>query len=439
MLNDRYGNALSTSSAIARDHYVTAVDCFLASNFGAEDAFSAAIEADQNFTLAHLGLARCLHVLGQGSDARAALARARKIANGLSPGEAGQLQVLGLLIDGKAPLAYTAVREHLLEFPRDAMVAQTCMGVFSLIGFSGQPGREAEHLAFTTSLAPAYGDDWWFQAQHAFAQIEAGQLGAAEKTMLKAQAGNSRSGSTAHYQAHIYYETGEQRAGLDYLQGWVKDYDRRSLLHCHLSWHIALWLLNEGRVTEMWQLIDKEIAPGAAWGPAINVLTDMAALLYRAELVGVEVPAQRWQSVSEYALASFPKTGLAFVDVHAAIAHAMAGNNEALQKIIDEARGPAADVVKTLAQAFDAIAAHDWSLAIVHLCEGMIDHARIGGSRAQRDLIEFATTAALLKSGQADEARRMLSMRRPVIASDRLFADFSAKAQDGYCPRSLTR
>lgn len=425
MLSDRYDNTLTTSSTVARDHYVTAVDCFLASNFGAEDAFSAAIETDENFTLAHLGLARCLHVLGQGANARAALARARETASGLSPGEAGQLHVLGLLIDGKAPLAYPAVREHLLEFPRDAMTAQTCMGVFSLIGFSGQPGRESEHLAFTTSLAPAYGDDWWFQAQHAFAQIEAGQPGPAAKTIAIAQAGNSHSGSTAHYQAHVYYETGGHQAGIDYLQNWVKDYDRRSLLHCHLSWHIALWLLNEGKVTEMWQLVDKEIAPGAAWGPAINVLTDMAALLYRAELVGVEVPAHRWQSVSEYALASFPKTGLAFVDVHAAIAHAMAGNNEALQKIIAGARGPAGDVVKTLAQAFAAIAAQNWPLALTHLCEGMVDHARIGGSRAQRDLIEFATTAALLKSGQADEARRMLSMRRPAIANDRLFAGFS--------------
>jgi len=34
------------------------------------------------------------------------------------------------------------------------MVAQTSVGVFGLIVFGGQPGREAEQLAFTTTLAP---------------------------------------------------------------------------------------------------------------------------------------------------------------------------------------------------------------------------------------------------------------------------------------------
>ena len=47
----------------------------------------------------------------------------------------------------------------------------------------------------------------------------------------------------------------------------------------------------------------------------------------------------------------------------------------------------------------------------------MRDHARIGGSRAQRDLIEFAMANALVQAGQADEARRLLAMRRPLIPS----------------------
>jgi hypothetical protein len=37
---------------------------------------------------------------------------------------------------------------------------------------------------------------------------------------------------------------------------------------------------------------------------------------------------------------------------------------------------------------------------------------RIGGSRAQRDLIEYALVVCLLRSGRADEARALLHARR---------------------------
>ncbi len=43
----------------------------------------------------------------------------------------------------------------------------------------------------------------------------------------------------------------------------------------------------------------------------------------------------------------------------------------------------------------------------------MATHERIGGSRAQRDLLEYTLVAALLKAGRADDARLMLAMRRP--------------------------
>ena len=32
----------------------------------------------------------------------------------------------------------------------------------------------------------------------------------------------------------------------DYLNAWMPNYDRRSLLHGHLSWHQALWALHDG-------------------------------------------------------------------------------------------------------------------------------------------------------------------------------------------------
>jgi tetratricopeptide (TPR) repeat protein len=418
MLQDRYGNDLSTASASARDAYIDGVDRFLAAQAGAEDAFQAAITADPNFTLAHLGLARVRQAVGRGREAGEAFSGVRDQPGALTARESGHFNAFSLLLSGDGPGAYKAIRAHLLDYPRDAMIAQTCMGVFGMIGFSGQPGREAEQLAFTTSLAPHYGEDWWFTCQHGFAQVEAGQTKLAEANLERALELNPKNANAAHIRAHVYYEAGEAKAGAAFMNDWMKDYDKGGALHCHISWHCALWAMEHGDIDTMWAVLDRDIAPGKAWGPALNVMTDMASLLYRAELAGVDVPKGRWAEVSQFASEMFPNPGIAFGDVHAALAHAMAGNMDALNRIVTDAKGPAADIVQTLAEAFQDIAAERWADATARLTPIMASHERIGGSRAQRDLIEYAMLGTLLKQGAAAGAKTLLGMRRPMQAAE---------------------
>ncbi len=417
MLQDRYGNTLTTTSTIARDAYVDGVDRFLAAQASVEEAFETAVAADPDFALAHTALARTRQAMGTGGDAATPMARARSLADTTSAREAAHIEALGLLIDGNGPAAYKAIRAHVLDHPRDAMVAQTCTGVFGLIGFSGQPGREAEQLAFTSALAPHYGEDWWFLCQHAFAQVEAGQTGPATDTIERSLALNPDNAHAAHIRAHVYYEAGETEAGYRYIDEWRSGYDRSGQLHCHISWHVALWAMERGDIETMWRVYEADIAPGAAWGPPLNALTDSAALLYRAQLSGIEVPAEHWSTVSSYATRAFARPGIAFADVHAALAHAMAGDRTALDRIIADARGPAGDLVRRLAGAFGALASGAWEPAIADLTTAIAHHERIGGSRAQRDLIEFALAGALLKLGRGDEARLLLTARRPLKAT----------------------
>ncbi len=415
MLQDRYGNTLSTSSAVARDAYVDGVDRFLAMQSGVDDALDRAIAEDPTFALARMAKARQCQMKGDKAGIAEHLGVARS-APSVSHQEAAHINALGLLLEGKGPEAYKAIRAHVADHPRDVMIAQTCIGVFGLIGFSGQPGREAEQLAFTTALAPHYGEDWWFLGGHAFAQVEAGQTGPAADTVERSLAQRPDNANSAHYKSHIHYEAGETTAGLAYIDQWSKDYysAKDALLHCHVSWHVALWALEQGDVDRMWDVVDADIVPGAGFGPAINLLTDAAAIYYRAELAGVDVSAERWKALSEFAAQNFPNPGLAFADVHAALTHAMAGNTEALQKIQTDARGPAADIVSQLAEAFGAVGAQDWPLATKLLSKAMSDHERIGGSRAQRDLLEYALLNALLKQGRSEEAQLLLATRRPL-------------------------
>ena len=44
----------------------------------------------------------------------------------------------------------------------------------------------------------------------------------------------------------MLYEQGEDRAALDYLDSWLPTYPREGLMHCHISWHVALFALMLG-------------------------------------------------------------------------------------------------------------------------------------------------------------------------------------------------
>ncbi|MEO1138499.1 MAG: tetratricopeptide repeat protein [Pseudomonadota bacterium] len=412
-MKDRYGYTLSTSSQKARDAYVLGLDRFLGAEVGVEAALELAVEEDEGFALPYIVLARYRQLVGNRVGAQKSLHLAKQCGRQLTTREAQQIRIIGLLIDGKSADGYRASRDQLQEYPRDVIVAQACLGVLSLIGFSGEPGREAENLALAEILEPHYGDDWWLQGLLGFAQVEVGQFQRAEKSIEKSLSANPQNAHAAHFRSHLYYETGQTDDGYDFITEWQSSYPKEGQMHCHIAWHIALWALARGDTDEMWSIVDRDIDPSGAWGPPLNVMVDLAAVLYRAELSGVEVPVERWQTVCDYAAEKFPNPGLGFADAHAALGYAMAGRSEALQRIITGAKGPAADLVRYLAEAFSAIAHQNWSDANDYLTKALWDHARLGGSRAQRDLIEYASVGVLLRLGRHDEARRQLAMHRP--------------------------
>jgi tetratricopeptide (TPR) repeat protein len=415
---DRYGLAVTTSSASALAAYVEAVDLVLAALPGAEDAFGRALAADPRFALAEAGRARTLQLLARMDEARAAARHAREMATALPGRERQHVEVLGLVVEGQGAAALEAARAHLREFPRDAMVLAPCTGVFGLIGFSGRQGREAEMLALLDGLATHYGDDWWFAMAHAFAQNETGHRATARKMIDRSMAAHPRNAHGAHVRAHVLYEGGEDAAGLAYLDEWLKEYPATAQLHCHLTWHVAIFSLGAGRLDRAWQAYSGGVAPGASWGPPVNTLTDAASFLWRAELAGSPRDASRWSAVRDYATRAFPKPGVTFCDVHSAVAYAAAGDTAALEglsRALREAdragRLAAGRVVPALVDAFGAFARGDWDATITILAPVFDQHMRIGGSRAQRDLVELTLLAAYLRAGRAGDARALLARR----------------------------
>ena len=413
MLSDAYENPISTLSSEAGEAYDLGVHRFLGAEPGVETAFQTAIDADERFLLAHIGVAREMQLRGQPDLVKRSLNRACELAVNVSDRERSHLNASALLLEGKSSEARAAVYEHVKYWPKDVLIAQMCTSVFGLIGFSGLPGREAEQLTFVSQLIPHYGDNWWLRAQLAFAQLEVGQLDEAAKNIDTAIDANPQSAHSMHIRAHLYYENMEDSAGLPHLTKFWKDYDPSGALYNHVSWHVGLWSLESGNVDQMWQVLDVDISPETSKGPPLNILTDSVALLFRAELAGIDVTVDRWKALSSYALARFPKTGLGFADVHAAIAHARSGDRDALNNIIESGRGPAGDITRIFAKGYREMEDQNWAKAAEYFSSVLRDHARLGGSNAQRDLIDFSLAACLIKDGRRQEAKTVLSITRP--------------------------
>ena len=133
-------------------------------------------------------------------------------------------------------------------------------------------------------------------------------------------------------------------------------------------------------------------------------------------MAGQERKPEAWRELGDYATKWFGKPGLSFVDMHSVLAYAMAGDETKLATFIDNPRGAAGDMVPPMARGFDAFAKGEWNRAASEL-EPLLDtHERLGGSRAQRDLLEYTVTISKLRGGKAAEAREMITRRRPYNA-----------------------
>jgi tetratricopeptide (TPR) repeat protein len=386
---------------------------------GTIEAFDRAIAADPGFALAHAARAHALLERGDGAAARASMAAANSLTAGLSAREASHIAFFGLLVDGDAEGALSAVYAHLETWPRDAVVLGTTAFTNGLIGSSGRAGQKRALLELLERLAPSWGDDWWFTAHHGMALSENGQRAAARPKIERSLAQNPKNPWAAHAQAHLCYEEGDPNAARAFLASWLTTYPRNGTLYSHLSWHLALGQLEAGDAPAALRLFNESFAPDVHSGPPRGKLNDAVSFLWRWELAGHPRDAEAWCVMHDFTTGAFPRAGLAFSDMHIALAQAVAGNEAALEargRQIDElardGRYPSGPLVPAVSRAFAAFERQDFPTVIDALEPIAGELERLGGSRAQLDLVEFTLLKAYLAADRQDDAHRMLSERR---------------------------
>jgi hypothetical protein len=416
---DRYGLTLSTTSSEAAVAYRDGIDLLLSAWTGAAEAFDRAIAADPEFALAQIARARIHTFYQQGDVARKKAALARElIARNGTERERSHVETLALAVEGQIPAALAAALAHLETAPRDALVMSLPLGAFGLFAFSGMAGHDQARVDLCERHAHHYGDDWWFLTYHGWSLTENGEL-ARGRAMTERAFGLRRANANAvHSLLHAMFEDGSLAEADALVTEWIPGYDRSGILHGHISWHQALGALEQSDAAKALAIYADVLKPAVTSAPPINVISDGASLLWRLSAYGHDVPHELWTEADAFAQRAFPKSSIPFADVHMALFAAATHNSAALEQRLgvieqrlSEGKLAAGPVVPKICRAMHAFADADYQGCIRHLAPVLDDVVRIGGSHAQREIIEDTFIVALMGGGELARARTLLDQR----------------------------
>ncbi len=416
---DRYGLPVSASNEAAAEAYRRGIDLMLSAWPGASQALDRAIEADPDFALAHAARSRAHLIYAEMQPAREKAATARQLVGRNGTGrEKSHVEILALTTEGQPVKALEMTLAHLDRWPRDALIMSLPLGAFGLFAFSGMADHNQARVDLCERHRSHYDDDWWFLTYLGWSLTENGSVDTGRRITQRAFEQRRENANAVHALAHAMFEDGSTADAEALIEGWLPIYDRTGLLHGHVLWHRALLALEQGDTDKASCIYSERIQPKINPAPPINVMTDSVSLLWRLQVSGHRIAGDVWLDLSDHAERWFPKSGNSFVDVHMALLAAMSGKRSALeQRIADlearrhQGRLPAGSVVPDICRAARAFAEENYPE-----CAGILEPAsrevvRIGGSHAQRQMIEDMLLIALMKSGEAAKARDLLDRR----------------------------
>jgi predicted negative regulator of RcsB-dependent stress response len=428
---DPLGLPISTTAEAAAA-YNAGLERVMLLQAGGEELLRKASELDPDFAMAHAALAMLGHEAGAEADVEVSLEAARRAVRTRGDDrERSLVNVVGLRVKDVQRTGTLALMSHIASYPRDVLAVSAAVPT---IAFSGVTDVQQEAWDLVEGLAPAYGDHWWYISLLAFTRQDQSRFEEAGLLAESALSCEPSSGHAVHAQTHVLYETGEHETGRVWLDHWVNESGRSASHRAHFSWHAALHELAIGDTEAVRRRYYSQLAPPAVTG--VRALIDSASLLWRWRVttsewdgavdLGVpgagkpvfagETAAPPVESVVEAVdaeLLSRPQTP--FVALHAAVALAGAGDIDALQALAKRCRqsrdSTAYASVAAVCDALTASAEGRWAAAAEILADVMPTLTRVGGSAAQREIVEETLLFCLVSSGQAERALALLDQR----------------------------
>src|SRR6202044_547913 len=200
------------------------------------------------------------------------------------------------------------------DHPTDALALRLAQDAFFFLGRSAAIRDCAERVL------PAWDRDnpltSFVFGLYAFGLEETGDFKRAEDFGRKALVRNRRDAWATHALAHVMETANRHEEGVAFLKSTRGDWAHAHFMAHHNGWHLALFLIEQGRFEEVLADYDRLTAPKLADDATLDRVA-ASSLLWRLELAGVDV-GNRWALVADQWMAHVDDHLLAFNDLHCA-------------------------------------------------------------------------------------------------------------------------
>jgi tetratricopeptide (TPR) repeat protein len=333
----------------------------------------------------------------------------------LETGERELLHVLAVQAwaDGEWERAASFLERALLHDSRDLLALRVAQDLYFFLGNQQDLRDVVERVVGAwPSDRPGRG---FVCGMYAFGLEENGDYTAAGEQAREALEENPRDVWAVHAQAHIFEMEGAQRLGVAFLDHSA-EYWSSSYFAVHNWWHRALYHLELGEIDEALGLYDGPLRRARS-NEHLDV-DDAASLLWRLHLFGVDVGDRARALAGDVDVLSDEPVAV-FNDWHAVMIAGLAGLPEVCADIIEVNRSASGGTNRRaieaagleLLEGFAAFAVGDADRALHRLIDIRPKAHVVGGSHAQRDVIDLTLIAAAAKAGDSTLAEAMLATR----------------------------
>jgi hypothetical protein len=250
---------------------------------------------------------------------------------------------------------------------------------------------------------------------YAFGLEENGEFSQAELFARAALHHNPHDIWASHALAHVFEMEGRTSEGIRFLVESLPNWSS-SFFAVHTWWHQALYHLELAEYDAALSLYDGPIRSPLSreWVDLI----DAASLLWRLSLFGIDARERSATLAADLAQVIDTPTYI-FNDWHAVMAFGLADHRDLDEHLltgnrrhaVGTNRAVAARAGLSLLEGFSSFAAGRFNRAIDLLTEVRSRAHLVGGSNAQRDIIDLTLIAAAARAGERDLARQLVAER----------------------------
>ncbi len=301
----------------------------------------------------------------------------------------------------------------LVANPRDLLALKVAQDLYFFLG------NRPELRDVAARVLPAWPQSdpaWGFvQGIYAFGLAENADYRGAEAAARNALARNPKDVWGVHALAHVFEMEGSHEPGVAFLTSSSPDWET-SYFAVHNWWHLGLYLLELGRVNDTLALYDGRVR--ARHSTEWLDIVDAAALLWRLSLYGADVTTRAKALAADISdLGNEP--AYIFNDWHAVMTFTLAGDHARARAVLDANMDLTAPTNRRAAEraglrlldAFRLLAEGEPAVTVELLIDIRPEAHAVGGSHAQRDVIDLTLIAAAARSGNAPLARALVTER----------------------------